>query len=384
MTGTSRMTAAALADTGAHIVQSIGDILSTPVGSRVLRRAYGSRLADLFGRPVNRQTLLEIYAATAEALARWEPRIRLTRVQVLEATSTGATLGLHWTGKSGAGFADVEAIFARKRDDLLALAPELAGVLALESEPLTKYLQRDAWDEYVLRQAYNDRTRAMLLAFATAGDLDHLAALFGVQRQVVVPGDATAIPPVPPVMESDTDLRRRVQLAPDALSVAGPRGAYVAHALAADPDVKDVAVTSPSPGLVRVHVLARSGDGAPSPELLSLVVAAVNAETVRPLTDQVEVVAAALVNVAIEATIVLMEGPSSAAVMSAVDSALDAYLDAQRRLGGDITRSGLMAALHQSGVHRVTLTQPAADVLLATHQAPKITSVTLAPGGRDA
>ena len=73
----------------------------------MLRRAYGSRLADLMGRPVNRQTLLDIYAATAEALARWEPRIRLIRVQVLEATATGVTLGLHWTGKDGAGFGEV-------------------------------------------------------------------------------------------------------------------------------------------------------------------------------------------------------------------------------------------------------------------------------------
>ncbi|MCU0882618.1 MAG: baseplate J/gp47 family protein [Hyphomonadaceae bacterium] len=279
---------------------------------------------------------------------------------------------------------DAEAIYARKKDALLALAPELAGVLALEMEPLTKYLQRDAWDEYVLRQGWNDRTRAMLLAFATGADLDHLAALFGVRRLMLVAGNLASVPPVEPVMEADADLRRRIQLAPDAMSVAGPRGAYVAHALAAHPDVKDVSVTSPAPGVVRLHVLARSGDGAPGGAVLAAVLAAVNAETVRPLTDQVDVVPASLVNVAIEATIVLMEGPSSATVMAAVDAALDAYLDAQRRLGGDITRSGLMAALHQSGVHRVTLAQPAADVLLGVHQAPKITSVTLAPGGRDA
>ncbi|NKD46356.1 phage baseplate protein, partial [Haematospirillum jordaniae] len=53
-----------------HLSQSIRDILTTPVGSRVMRRDYGSRLPSLVDAPVNRSTILELYAATAEALAR--------------------------------------------------------------------------------------------------------------------------------------------------------------------------------------------------------------------------------------------------------------------------------------------------------------------------
>lgn len=63
-----------------HLRQSIRDILTTPVGSRVMRREYGSRLFDLVDAPMNRGTLLAIYAATAEAIARWEPRFRLQQV----------------------------------------------------------------------------------------------------------------------------------------------------------------------------------------------------------------------------------------------------------------------------------------------------------------
>lgn len=65
----------------AHLRQSVRDILTTPLGSRVMRRTYGSRLFDLVDRPLNAQTLVEIFAATAEAVLRWEPRLIVQRVQ---------------------------------------------------------------------------------------------------------------------------------------------------------------------------------------------------------------------------------------------------------------------------------------------------------------
>ena len=65
----------------AHLRQSIADLLRTRIGERVMRRRYGSRLLDLVDGPLNRGTLVRLYAATAEALARWEPRIRVTRLR---------------------------------------------------------------------------------------------------------------------------------------------------------------------------------------------------------------------------------------------------------------------------------------------------------------
>lgn len=65
----------------AHLRQSIRDILTTPIGSRVMRRTYGSRLFDLVDAPLNDQTIIEFFAATAEALIRWEPRLIVQRVQ---------------------------------------------------------------------------------------------------------------------------------------------------------------------------------------------------------------------------------------------------------------------------------------------------------------
>jgi phage baseplate assembly protein W len=80
MRGTDSKTGKALSGV-AHLRQSIRDILTTPLGSRVMRREYGSRLFDLVDNPLNDATLVEIFAATAEALIRWEPRLRVQRVQ---------------------------------------------------------------------------------------------------------------------------------------------------------------------------------------------------------------------------------------------------------------------------------------------------------------
>jgi hypothetical protein len=64
----------------AHLAQSIADILGTPIGTRLMRRPYGSRLPDLIDAPANAATRVRLYAATATALMRWEPRITVKRV----------------------------------------------------------------------------------------------------------------------------------------------------------------------------------------------------------------------------------------------------------------------------------------------------------------
>ncbi|MCH8686457.1 GPW/gp25 family protein [Pedomonas mirosovicensis] len=66
----------------AHLRQSINDILTTPIGSRVARRDYGSLLPELIDQPFNPTTRLRLYAAVAQALMRWEPRLRLSRVAI--------------------------------------------------------------------------------------------------------------------------------------------------------------------------------------------------------------------------------------------------------------------------------------------------------------
>ena len=92
MTGLNKHTGQALATVNEHIKQSIGDILTTPVGSRVMRREYGSLIPELIDQPLNEHTLLRLYAASAAALMRWEPRLKLTGFSLQIGTDGSATV----------------------------------------------------------------------------------------------------------------------------------------------------------------------------------------------------------------------------------------------------------------------------------------------------
>ena len=75
---------------GAHLAQSIADILGTPLGSRIMRRDYGSLLFDLIDRPINAATRMLMHAATAIALRRWEPRLKLRKVNLSKGGADGS------------------------------------------------------------------------------------------------------------------------------------------------------------------------------------------------------------------------------------------------------------------------------------------------------
>lgn len=89
MNGVDASTGKRLAGT-AHLAQSIGDIVMTPIGSRVMREDYGSLLPELIDQPFNGTTKLRMCGAIAAALQKWEPRIRLTRVGLTAGVEAGA------------------------------------------------------------------------------------------------------------------------------------------------------------------------------------------------------------------------------------------------------------------------------------------------------
>jgi len=74
----------------AHLQQSVNDILLTPIGTRVGRREYGSELSDLIDQPMTPRTRQRLFAATAMALLRWEPRLRLLGVTLVAGVNAGA------------------------------------------------------------------------------------------------------------------------------------------------------------------------------------------------------------------------------------------------------------------------------------------------------
>ncbi|WP_032881578.1 GPW/gp25 family protein [Acinetobacter sp. WC-323] len=78
----SRENGRALMNELEHIRQSIQDLLTTPIGTRIMRREYGSLVPMLIDAPFDDITILQLYAATATAILRWEDRIILNSISL--------------------------------------------------------------------------------------------------------------------------------------------------------------------------------------------------------------------------------------------------------------------------------------------------------------
>ncbi|AWQ84976.1 baseplate J-like family protein [Pseudomonas aeruginosa] len=280
---------------------------------------------------------------------------------------------------------DYEQIFAERKAYAVALWPanqqaEVAATLELESEPLTKLLQENAYRETIWRQRVNEAALATMLASAKGADLDQVAANYNVQRLVVTPGDPSAVPPVAEVLEDDDSLRERAQMAWEGLSTAGPRNSYIFHARAADGRVGDASAVSPSPAAVVVTVQAAQGNGSAPADLLAIVDAYLNDADRRPVADRLTVQSAQVLEYRVDATLYLATiGPESEPILDAARARLTAYVHQRRRLGMEVSESAVHAALHVEGVSKVTLSNWS-DIAATPAQAPYCVGITLTLG----
>lgn len=280
---------------------------------------------------------------------------------------------------------DFETILAEVKAVMVAAFPvdqqsAVAAALGLESEPLNIIAQAMAYRELLLRQRINEGAAACMLSHATGDDLDNIAANLDTERLVITEATETA----DAVTESDEALRLRAQAAFEGMSVAGPSAAYEYFARSASGQVSDARATSPSPAEVVVAVLSTEGDGTASAELLAAVAAAVNDEEVRPLGDRVTVQSAEIVEYEIDATLYLYPGPESEPIINAAMASLKTFLaDNDKKIGRDIVRSAISAALHVQGVQRVVINTPAADLRIDNTQAARNTGYTVDNGGTD-
>lgn len=268
---------------------------------------------------------------------------------------------------------DYESLYAQMVARVKVFIPEFDDLL--ETDPAVIVLQTCAYFRALDRQRVNDAAKAVMLAYATKSDLDHLGATFGVKRLLITPADPET--GTEAVYENDDAFRERILLAPEGYSVAGPVGAYIFHAKSADADVADVSVISPEPGEVLVTILARSDNGAASEGLLEKVAAALNADSVRPLTDQVTVQAASIETWTLEAELTTYAGPDPAVVILAATQNAQALIDRSYRLGIRPTRSALIAALHAEGVQNVNLIAPDSDPAIGPTEARRCTGVAV-------
>lgn len=234
-----------------------------------------------------------------------------------------------------------------------------------------------AYREALNFSAVYDAVRSVFLATAEGPALDHLGAsqVPPLDRKVIVQATDT----VAAVLEADDDFRARIQLAPEALSTCGPEGAYLFYALDVE-GVKAAAVYGPMrfggtigapfvpPGEIRVPIVASTGDGAASPELVAAVQAALSADTRRPLADFVTVSAAEIVPYRIEAVLYVGPGADRDVVKAAAEKRLAAQAARQHKPGAAQLRQMLYGQAYVPDatgavvVEEVDLIAPAADV----------------------
>ena len=277
---------------------------------------------------------------------------------------------------------DFESLLADRKAEFIALFPQderafWQARLSLESEPIAKLLQEVVYLQLMERNRINNAAKATMLAYASGSDLDVIAANYNVKRQVIQEANNNVTPKIPEILEDDTSLRLRTQLAFEGLSVAGPRSAYIFHALSAHPDVADVSVVSPQPANVTVTILSRNGQGEADENLLNVVRAKLNDDDIRPIGDRVIVQSAVIQSYELRAKLHLYRGPEYEPIKAAALKKLTAYTEEKHRLGRDISLSGIYAALHLEGVQRVELISPTADIVLPSSKSAYCTAINL-------
>lgn len=297
---------------------------------------------------------------------------------------------------------DYEVILADRQAALLEQYPEaeraaVAELLALESEPLTKYLQENAYREMVLRQRINEAAQAGMLAANRGADLDGVAGRYETAR---LEG------------ESDTRLRTRTQLAFYQVAAAGPAQRYRRVALDAHPDVTAVDAWQRAPGVVRIALLTRRAtaveDADPAelahgralftqpadPEQAvipggsgsSAYAAArerLHAEDVRPLGVELQVSAPNIASYAVTATLVVPRGPDPQRVLESARRQLEQRVRELAAFRVDIHRAALFDALMADGARTVELSEPAADIPRGPGEIAVCTAIALEVEVRD-
>ena len=256
----------------------------------------------------------------------------------------------------------------------LAAAFNAAGipfdVERLVANPAAFIERVDNYRETLVKGSINDALRAVMVAFAVGSDLDHLA-LPWITRRVITPATNGA----PAVMESDAEFRRRVLLIPEAFSSAGAHGAYVFHALSADPRVLNVDVWSPSPGVVNVAVQSREGDGTATADLVAAVRAYLYRPDIKPRTDVVNVFSITNVPYTIDVEGFCLPGPDPLSVKASMIEALSAMAAARRTPARDVPRSAVFAAAQVGPLDKAIVNSPLTDIARGYGEVAVLTAI---------
>jgi phage-related baseplate assembly protein len=233
-------------------------------------------------------------------------------------------------------------IVAALKVDAIARAA-MAGItldtLDLETETISIIFESCAYREMLMRAQVNDDALALLLAFATGADLEQIGVRFGVTRMVTYATDGVTII----ATETDTRLRKRIQLAPDAYSNAGTLRGYQYHALSATLEIVDCNAFSPTPG--RVDVVVMSATGAPTDNALNAVYKRLTSTEVKPLTDDVRVYKVKVIPYVLGGILRIPRGPDPAIIRAQAEASARSYAASVFKVGSKVYATGCIGSM---------------------------------------
>lgn len=183
-------------------------------------------------------------------------------------------------------------------------------------------------------------------------------------------------------VEGDDSLYERMRESMESYSTAGPSGAYEYLAKSVSSLIADVKAYTPEPGVVNVLLLMQGGQ-LPGAEIISQVEEALTDEKVRPMTDDVYVMAPDIVKFNIDVTYYIPRplSASSTAIQAAAEEAVEQYrLWQTSKMGRDINPSKLNEMLMQAGVKRSVITAPDFTVV-AQYEVAQAANVRVVNGG---
>lgn len=156
-------------------------------------------------------------------------------------------------------------------------------------------------------------------------------------------------------IESDASYAERLRLKPNSFSVAGPEKAYIFHAFSVSPSIIDVAIDSPTPGVVNVYTLL-TGGALPSTAFLQEVEDYLSGEEIRPLTDEVHAKAPTAYSYSVNVDYYVLQSDAVrlSAIQTAVQAAVTDYVAWQQaKIGRDINPDELIKRVRDAGAGRI-------------------------------
>lgn len=166
-------------------------------------------------------------------------------------------------------------------------------------------------------------------------------------------------------IEDDDSYRERIRIAPEKFTTAGSRDSYKYWARTATQNIIDVSVYRPAAGYINV-VLLMTGGTLPSDTERALVDEVLNAEKIRPATDEVQVLAPEVISYDIELTYYIgtSDTVSVATIQNKINTAINDFIIWQKaKIGRDINPSRLITAIYNAGAKRVEVTTPVTTVI---------------------